>query len=211
MTENEMLAQGWIFFIGGYETTATALTFCSYELALNQEIQDQLFDEIQSALDSNGDISYENLAKLPFLDSVISETLRLYPPVLRLERQAMADYKLGDTGITLSKGEEIEIPVYAIHHCEEFYTNADKFIPNRFMPENRHLIKPYTYLPFGAGPRNCLGMRFALMEIKLGLTQIIKRFRLFKTEKTTFPMVFKEGTRLMTAKSPVMVGIEKRN
>jgi cytochrome P450 family 3 subfamily A len=75
--------------------------------------------------------------KLPYLDSVISETLRLYPPVLRLEREAMTDYKLGNTGITLLKGQLVEIPVFAIHHSEEYYPNPERFFPERFMPENR--------------------------------------------------------------------------
>jgi cytochrome P450 len=110
LTEDEIVAQGWAFMTAGYETTATTLSFCSYELALNPECQEKLYEEINSAIDSNGEISYEVLAKLPYLDSVISETLRLYPPIIILEREAMTDYKLGDTGITLFKGQVVEIP-----------------------------------------------------------------------------------------------------
>jgi len=162
-----------------------------YELALNPDIQERLYEEIESEIDSDGEISYDKLAKLSFLDSVVSETLRYYPPILRLERQVSSDYKLGDTGITLYKGQEIEIPIYAIHHCEEFYTNPNKFDPDRFMPQNKHKLIPYTYLPFSSGPRNCVGMRFALMEIKLGLAQIVSRFRLTRTDKTSIPLIFK--------------------
>ncbi|CAG2111904.1 unnamed protein product, partial [Medioppia subpectinata] len=209
LSEDEMKAQGWIFFIAGYETTATTLTFCSYELALNPHIQQRLYEEVESAVDSNGEISYEVLAKLPLLDAILSETLRLYPPVIRLERKAQTDYKLGDTGIQLYAGQDIEIPVYAIHHSEDFYPNAHKFDPDRFMPENRHKIIPYTYLPFGAGPRNCIGMRFALMEAKLGLAQIVRRYRFFRSSQTAVPLQFRPISRLLAAKE-VVVGIEKR-
>ncbi|CAG2104891.1 unnamed protein product, partial [Medioppia subpectinata] len=177
LTENEILAQALIFFLAGYETTATTLTFCTYELALNPHIQQRLYKEIVASVDSDGEISYEELAKLPFLDSVLSETLRLHSPAQRLARLASTDYKLGDTGITLYKGQMIEIPIYGIHHSEEYYPNPFQFNPDRFMPENRHNIIPYTYLPFGAGPRNCIGMRFALLEAKLALVHIIKKFR----------------------------------
>ena len=205
-----MMAQGWIFFIAGYETTATTLSFCSYELALNPEVQERLHEEVISAIDSNGDINYEELSKLPFLDAVLSETLRMYPPVIRLERKSLSDYQLADTGIKVRKGDNIEIPVFAIHHSEEFYDNPFQFNPDRFMPENRHQIKPYTYLPFGAGPRNCIGMRFALMEAKLGLAQIIRRYRFFRSEQTAVPLKFRTVTRITAAES-IVVGIEKRD
>ncbi len=209
LTENEILAQAWIFFVAGYETTATTLSFCSYELAVNPECQEKLYEEVSSAIDSKGEISYETLAKLHYLDSVISETLRLYPPVIRLEREAMTDHKLGDTGITLFKGQIVEIPTYAVHHSEEYYPNPEKFIPERFMPENRHQIIPYTFIPFGAGPRNCVGMRFALMEAKLALAQIVRKFKFVRSAKTEVPLKFKTVTPLCAAKS-IIVGIEKR-
>jgi len=119
------------------------------------------------------------------------------------------DYKLGDTGITLYKGQVVEIPIYAIHHSEEYYENPEKFNPERFLPENRDQIIPYTYLPFGSGPRNCIGMRFALMEAKLCLAQIVRRFRFVRSAKTEVPLRFKTVTPLTAAKS-IIVGIEKR-
>jgi cytochrome P450 len=195
--------------VAGYETTATTLTFCSYELALNPHIQERLYEEVEGAVDSDGEIGYEVLAKLPLLDAVLSETLRLYPPVLRLERKAQKDYKLGNTGITLYAGQDIEIPVYGIHHSEEFYPNANKFDPDRFMPDNRHNLIPYTYLPFGTGPRNCIGMRFALMEAKLGLAHIVRRYRFVRSKQTAVPLEFRTITPLCAAKM-VVVGLHKR-
>ncbi|CAG2171743.1 unnamed protein product, partial [Oppiella nova] len=151
LTEDEILAQALVFFLAGFETTATTLTFCTYELALNPHIQETLLEEVNSSVDSNGEISYEELARLPYLDAVLSETLRLHPPALRLHRMASTDYKLGTTGLTLFKGQTVQIAVYGIHTTEEYHPNPFKFNPDRFMPENRHNIIPYTYLPFGAG------------------------------------------------------------
>ena len=209
LTENEILAQCFLFLIAGYETTATTLSFCSYELALHPEIQERLYEEIKTVFDENGKINYETLSKLPFLDSVISETLRLYHPVLRLEREAMEDVVLGDTGITIKKGVMAEIPIHAIHHDPENYENPYVFSPDRFMPENRDKIKPYTYLPFGAGPRNCIGMRFALLEAKLALAKITQKFRFSRSPKTDVPLILNKGRILMQAKS-LIVRIERR-
>ncbi|CAG2178626.1 unnamed protein product [Oppiella nova] len=210
LTEYEILAQAIVFFLAGYETTATTLTFCTYELALNQDIQDKLYEEINSAVDSNGEISYEELARLPYLDAVLSETLRLHPPAQRLARLASTDYKLGETGITLLKGQQIEFPIHGIHHLEEYYPNPFQFNPDRFLPENRHNIIPYTYLPFGAGPRNCIGMRFALLEAKLGLAHIIRKYRFFRTPNTDVPLIYKRSFLLASPKR-LLVGIEKRD
>ncbi len=209
LTENEILAQCFLFFIAGYETTATTLSFCSYELALHPEIQERLHKETETAFDENGEINYETLSKLPFLDSVISETLRLYPPLLRLEREAMEDIDLDNSNVKIPKGVIVEIPVYAIHHDSEFYENPFVFNPDRFMPENRSNITPYSYIPFGAGPRNCIGMRFALLEAKLALAKITQKFRFFRTPKTQVPLKYSRGRRLLQAKS-LIVGIERR-
>ena len=209
LDDEEIMSNGWVFLLAGYEATAITLSLCIYQLALNSDIQERLYEEIQSEFDSEEEISYEKLDNLQFLDSVICETLRLYPPVLILDRKANTDYELGDTGITLFKGQDIEIPVYAIHHCEEYYPNANKFDPDRFMPQNRYKLIPYTYLPFGSGPRNCIGMRFGLFEAKLGLTQIIRKFRFFPTQKTSVPLKFKTISPILATKE-VIVGIEKR-
>ena len=209
LTEDEICAQAWIFFIAGYETTATTLSFCSYELALNQEIQNKLYQELKLAIENNGDIDYDTLSKLPYLDAVISETLRKYPPVQRLERTATQTYQVPNTKVTINKGNIVYIPVYAIHHDEEYYPSPETFKPERFLPENRHLIKPYTYLPFGCGPRNCVGMRFGLLEAKLALTKILLKYKFVKSAKTQVPLEFLPNRLLLASKS-IIVGVERR-
>ena len=210
LTDDEMLAQAWIFFNAGFETTASTLTFATYELALNPDIQQRLYEEVIGAIDSNGDIDYDLLSRLPYLDAVISETLRYHSPVVRTGRQANEDYKLGNTGLTVKKGQVIEIPIHAIQHAPEFWHNPNQFSPERFLPENRHKIVSYTYLPFGGGPRNCIGMRFALMEAKVGLAQVIRRFRLYRCAHTDVPLDYKTHL-ILQSPNRVIVGIERRD
>lgn len=211
LTENEILAQCWLFFIAGYETTASTLTYCSYELAVNPGVQQKLYEEIRDSLNNNNGnkIDYDTLLKLPYLDAVLSETLRKYPPVIRLERQAMDDISLGTTGYVIPKGMIAEIPVYAIHYDPEYYPKPEEFIPERFLPENRENMTPYTYLPFGSGPRNCIGMRFALLEAKLAIVNILLKFRFFRSDNTTVPIKLNRGRRVVPSKK-VVVGIERR-
>ena len=208
LTNNEIAAQAWVFLLAGFETTATTLGYMSYLLATHPKIQERLHRELINAMDSNQEIDYDKLQALPYLDACISETLRLFPPVFRLERECNTDMMLGNTGIYLQKGHSVEVLVYAMHHNEEYFPNAEKFSPERFLPENRHLILPYTYMPFGNGPRNCIGIRFALMEIKLALAHILTRFKFTKIDKTEQTIEFLPLSVLLIPKS-LTVGIEK--
>ncbi|CAG2167676.1 unnamed protein product [Oppiella nova] len=209
LTEDEILAQCFLFFVAGYETTATTLSYCTYELALNPGLQDRLYEETKDVFNEKGEIDYEVLSRLTFIYALISETLRSYPPLLRLEREAMEDVMLGNTGVKIEKGVIAEIPFYAIHHDPDHYPGPFTFNPDRFMPENRDDIKAYTYLPFGSGPRNCIGMRFALLSAKLALAKISQKFRFSRVTDTDVPVVFNKGRPLCQAKR-LVVGIQKR-
>ncbi|GIX86659.1 cytochrome P450 3A29 [Caerostris extrusa] len=123
LSSDELVAQCVIFFLAGFETTASALSFACYYLALNPAIQDKLFKELDETIRAENGMKY--------LDNVISETLRINPPAIRLERVASTDYKLGNTGITVPKKTCITIPVYAIHRDPKFYPEPLKFDPDR--------------------------------------------------------------------------------
>ena len=209
LSDDEVIAQAWVFFIAGFETTASTLSYCTYELAVNQHVQDKLYKEIKAIENEHGSIDYETLAKLPYLDAVVSETLRKYPPVARLQRHASQSYQLGNTGIKLDKGSMVNILVYVMHHSEEYFPSPEQFKPERFLPENRDQIKPYTYLPFGIGPRNCVGMRFGLLETKLALAKIITKYKFVKSPNTQVPLEFLPFRPVLTAKS-IIVGVDHR-
>ena len=103
----------------------------------------------------------------------------------------------------------IQIPIHGIHHNENFYPNPHRFSPDRFLPENRDKLIPYTYLPFGAGPRNCVGMRFALMEAKTIIVNIIPKYEFVRTDNTKVPLKYRKGAGLMQA-IDITVGVQFR-
>ncbi|GFT91052.1 cytochrome P450 3A31 [Nephila pilipes] len=210
LSMDELVAQCVIFFIAGYDTTGSTLSFATYLLALNQDIQEKAYQEIAEVLqNTNGELTYEAIQNMKYMDNVMSETLRLFPPALRLERVAVADYKLGDTGITIPKGMIVTMPTYAMHRDPEIFPDPEKFNPDRFTPEERAKRDIYSYLPFGAGPRNCVGMRFALMEVKICLIYVIATFKLKRCPQTKVPLDFLSGTGMLQPKE-VFVGLELR-
>jgi cytochrome P450 len=212
LDENEILAQSVLFFSVGFETSSQLLTYCTYCLALNPVCQEKLYDEIQQSIDHNhGEIDYDLVSKMAYLEAVVSETLRLYNPVLRMERQASEDYTLGSTGIVIEKGMIVGIPVWALHHDPQYYPDPYEFKPERFSTENRERIVPYTYLPFGAGPRNCIGTRFALLETKMALIKVVSKYRFIKSNTTRIPLKFLPVGRPLLRCEHVAVGVERRS
>ncbi|KAH9405750.1 Cytochrome P450 3A4, partial [Tyrophagus putrescentiae] len=212
LSEVEIVAQCILFLIGGYETTSSTLSHALYLLAKNNEFQERLHDEIVEALEGLKENSEKYIDKLlnniPLLEATIKEVLRLYPPISVIFRRSTTDnYDLG--GYIIPKGTNVEMSSYAIHRNPENYTDPDAFNPKRFLPENAHLLKPYTYLPFGAGPKNCLGMRFAYQEIKLCLVKLICRYRFSNTSKTPEELTFSKGSPLLVTET-FPVGIAKR-
>ncbi|CAG2174488.1 unnamed protein product, partial [Oppiella nova] len=209
LSDEEIVAQGFMFVGAGFGTTSSTLAFMAYELALNPSVQQKLYDEINGAIDSDGEIPYDVLTRLPYLDAVLSETLRLHTPAPKLTRIATREYKIGDTGITIPKGMTVEVPVYAIHRSPKYYPNPDQFEPDRFLQENRHNLIPYTYLPFGGGPRFCVGKRFVLLAVKVAMVMIIRKYRLFRTDNTVSPLILQKYYRNKMVKS-IWLGIERR-
>lgn len=137
------------------------MTFFTYELALNPDIQERLRKEIQSVLAKHeNQLSYDALMEMKYLDMVFNETLRKYPVADLNSRKSNKDFKIPNSDLVIPANTHIMIPSYAIHRDVRFYDNPDKFDPERFSAENVQNHQPYTYLPFSEGPRICIGMRF---------------------------------------------------
>ncbi|CAH8277416.1 unnamed protein product [Arabidopsis lyrata] len=161
------------FFFAGHETTALLLTWTMMLLADNPTWQEKVREEVREVFGRNGLPSVDQLSKLTSLSKVINESLRLYPPATLLPRMAFEDLKLGD--LTIPKGLSIWIPVLAIHHSEELWgKDANQFNPERF--GGRPFAAGRHFIPFAAGPRNCIGQQFALMEAKIILATLISKF-----------------------------------
>ncbi|KAL7101741.1 hypothetical protein ACP275_08G073800 [Erythranthe tilingii] len=160
------------FFFAGHETTALLLTWTVMLLATNPSWQDKVRAEVRDVC-GGAPPSPDQLSKLTTLNMVINESLRLYPPASLLPRMAFEDLKLGD--LHIPKGLSIWIPVLAIHHSEEIWgKDVNEFNPDRF--GSRSSGSGRHFIPFAAGPRNCVGQAFALMEAKIILAMLISRF-----------------------------------
>ncbi|XP_077564072.1 cytochrome P450 3A24-like isoform X3 [Haemaphysalis longicornis] len=210
LTEDEALAQCVLFFLAGQDTTSSTVSFAAYELAVNPDVQDTLRKEVDECVAAHGpEPSLDVISKLKYLHCVVSETLRLYPPGTRVERSAVEDYVLDQRGIKVPKGCVVIVPVYAMHRDPEFFPEPETFKPERFSESNMGSIRPYTYLPFGAGPRNCIGMRLALQAVKLCLFHSVRSVRFIRTEKTQVPLKIAKGFGVLSVED-ITIGIRKR-
>lgn len=165
-----------VIFLAGHETTATTLMWALYLLDQHPEIQRRAREEIESVL-SDRDPKYADVEQLPFIRAIVDETLRLYPPVHAFSREALGPDTL-PTGKTIKKRSLITIPAYVLHRHQEHWKEPEAFRPDRFLPENKDQVKRYSYIPFGAGPRLCLGKFFGLTEAVIVLSMVLQRFTL---------------------------------
>ncbi|XP_026818760.1 cytochrome P450 6k1-like isoform X2 [Rhopalosiphum maidis] len=210
LTEAQVVAQSILFLIAGFETSSTLLTFTCYELAINQTIQVKLREEICSVLERyNGKCSYEAMQEMPLLDMVLMETLRMHPPVAQLERVSTQDYVVPDSNLLLKKGMTVQIPVIGLHYDPEYYPDPYKFDPNRFSPEEKAKRSHYVFLPFGTGPRNCIGLRFALMSTKRGMVHLLKDFSIDLSNQMTVPYEYSKHSMLLKAKDGIRLSFNK--
>lgn len=208
MTEDEIVGQSFIFLVAGYETSSNTLAFTCYLLAVHPECQKKLQEEVDEFFSRHDTVDYANVQELKYLDMVICESLRLYPPAFRVARDVEEDTVLN--GQFLPKGASLEIPTGFLHYDPQHWTEPTKFIPERFTPEAKARRHPFVYLPFGAGPRSCVGMRLAQLEIKVALVHIFRRFNVVACEDTEIPLELKSHTTL-GPKNGVMVKITERD
>ncbi|KAF2899547.1 hypothetical protein ILUMI_06621 [Ignelater luminosus] len=217
ITDEDIAALAAGFFLAGFDTVSSAISFLAYELAINPDVQNKLFDEISKApKDSNGKIKYETLLGMKYLDMVVSESLRKWPPAFITDRISVKSFTIepesdNENPLYLEKGSQLWIPVLALQRDPKYYPNPDKFDPERFSDENKSNIKPFTYLPFGAGPRNCIGSRFALLENKLLITEILRKFEIISTEKTLIPLESSKTIFNILPDNGVWVALKRRS
>ncbi|XP_051017152.1 cytochrome P450 3A9 [Acomys russatus] len=208
LSDMEIVAQSVIFIFAGYETTSSALSFVTYLLALHPDVQKKLQDEIDAALPNKAPATYDALVQMEYLDMVLNETLRLYPIAGRLERVCKTDVEIN--GVFIPKGTVVMVPVTALHEDPKYWPEPEEFRPERFSKKNQDSIDPYTYLPFGNGPRNCLGMRFALMNMKVALVTLMQNFSFQPCKETQVPLkLSKQG--LLQPEKPILLKVVPRD
>lgn len=172
MSDEQVIDEAMTFFGAGHETTANGLTWAWYLLATHPDTYDRLRDEVDTALNGRPPV-YEDLPRLPYALRVFKESLRLYPPAYIFSRYALHDVEAG--GYPIRKGDTVVMSPYAMHRRPDLFASPDRFDPDRFTPEREAALPRHAYMPFGAGPRICIGNHFALMEGHLLLATLAQR------------------------------------
>ncbi|CAD7083914.1 unnamed protein product [Hermetia illucens] len=182
LTDDEIVRQCLTILMDGLFKSSVIATCAVLEIANNPRIQDKLQKEIDTVSGRVRDksISYDTLKEMDYLDMIIYETLRKWSVEHIIDRVCTKPYTLFDktTGhsVNLEPGETICIPIAAFHRDANYFSDPEKFYPERFSEDKRGFIRPYTFLPFGIGPRNCIGAKFALMQIKAAMVSLFSEF-----------------------------------
>jgi len=194
MTDEEIIDNLMTFITAGHETTALGLAWTFHLLARHPDCQTKLFEEI-ATVTGGGPLMAEHLGKLTYARQVFSEAMRLYPPAPIVSRAVISEFTIGRH--TIPAGTIIYVPIYAVHHHADLWEDPEVFDPARFEPEaarNRHR---YAFMPFGAGPRICIGNGFAMMEAVAILAVLLQKFRVTSTAEPSPKPVMKVTLRPM--------------
>jgi len=208
LSDTEVIAQSFVFLAAGYETSSATLSLTCYHIATHPDVQDKLQQEIDSVWSDEDQMpTNETVNELQYLDMVISETLRLYPPGFIISRSCNRLCTIN--GITIPKDSPVIIPVYSVQRDPTIFPDPEKFMPDRFSPTAKQSRNPYAFMPFGHGPHSCIGMRFAMMQMKLALMRILKKYRLEVAQDAKIPPDVRIKATLACAE--VNVYISSRN
>ncbi|KAG5673627.1 hypothetical protein PVAND_003656 [Polypedilum vanderplanki] len=207
MSDVELVAHGVTFFLDGFDTSSVALAPIFYELGRNPEPQQKLRQQLLAEFPNDDDINYDKLLEHPYLDQVVYESLRIHPPICFANRECSEEILL-DTNkgkIFIEQGTKLFVPLLSIQHDNGFYHDPMNFIPERF----DHGIKEYSdkgiLIPFSQGPRMCLGMRFALLQLKCAIFEIVRNFEIsVDTDKTPEHLEIDPSEFLMNGKKDTM-------
>ncbi|XP_022249126.1 cytochrome P450 3A24-like [Limulus polyphemus] len=193
-----------------YATTSSALGYTTHLLVQHPEVQEKIRQEVDELVENEGEnLDYVSVHKLRYLDQVFSESLRVYPPVyLFVNREANTDITYGS--IQIPKGMAVQVPVYHLHHNPTIWSDPEKFDPERFSPDN-HNRSPLAWQPFGYGPRNCIGMRFAQLEAKMALARMVQKYFLRPCEKTEKKLTIRTGSAIINPANGIFVKFVRRN
>ncbi|XP_028362394.1 cytochrome P450 3A12 isoform X1 [Phyllostomus discolor] len=208
LSDLELIAQSIIFIFAGYETTSTTLSFLMYLLATHPDVQQKLQEEIDTTFPNKAPPTYDALVQMEYLDMVLNESLRLFPVLSRLERMCKKDVEIN--GVFIPKGTVVIVPSFILHRDPEYWSEPEEFRPERFSKSNKDSINPYAYMPFGNGPRNCIGMRFALMNMKLAVVRVLQNFSFKPCKETQIPLKV-ESQGIIQPQKPIVLMAELRD
>ncbi|XP_023222837.1 cytochrome P450 4C1-like [Centruroides sculpturatus] len=182
ISEEDVIRDMGATIFGGYDTTAHTMSWTLYFLGRFHEIQEKVYLELQEVFkdDMNRDITIDDLTKMTYLECVIKESMRIYPPFPLIARKTPLEMKIGN--YVLPANSTLVISIYGIHHNPSVYENPEVFDPDRFLPEKYRNLHPYAFLPFSAGPRNCLGSKLAMITMKMVLANVLRNFKVYSLD-----------------------------
>ena len=205
MTERELLDEILTLVVAGHETTASTLNWTWWLVSQHPEFERRLQEEQDRVGPLGAGATYADLERLPYTLAVLQEALRLYPPAWILTRRAIGQDKLG--GYDVPPGTDVFLSPFVIHRHPAFWDNPHRFDPGRFEPGRSEARHKFAYLPFGAGPRHCIGENFSIFEMMLHVNGAARRFRLRPTD--TEPVTMEARINLRTTRDIQMM-VEKR-
>ncbi|KAJ7356118.1 hypothetical protein OS493_026497 [Desmophyllum pertusum] len=203
LTDEEIRAEVVTFLAAGQDTVAAGISWTLYNLTLYPEHQKKCQEEVDEVFGDKEELEWDDLLQLKYVTLVIKESMRLYPPFPMFSRSLDKSYEIA--GKLVPQGTWIMINAYALHHNPHVWKDPETFDPLRFTVESKEERSPYAYIPFSAGPRNCIGMNFAMAEMKVAVAMILRRFKLsinkenLVTSNDLFPEIMlrtKTGIRL---------------
>uniref|UniRef100_A0A2Y9D1G1 Cytochrome P450 n=1 Tax=Anopheles dirus TaxID=7168 RepID=A0A2Y9D1G1_9DIPT len=185
LTLAEIAAEVFLFF-GAYDAAGVTIFYCLFELALQPDLQDRARQCVLAALGKHGEMTYEALNDMPYIDQCLNETLRKYPLAINSTRVVTDDYPVPDApgGIVLPKGLHVIVPVYAIHHDPEYYPDPERYDPERFAADACERRTPSTFLPFGMGPKSCVGYRLAKIQLRAMMGTLLRCYEFSSCSET---------------------------
>jgi cytochrome P450 len=175
MSDELVLSESMQLLVAGHETSSNALSWLLYLVSSRADCLDKVRQEFDSVLGGRP-LSYSDVPKFEFTTQVIQEALRLYPPFWMVDRMALADDRVGD--LAIPRGSTVIVFIYGAHHSPHCWENPESFDPERFTRANEKLHTPFSYLPFGAGPRGCIGGNYAMLQILMILSVLLRKYDL---------------------------------
>ncbi len=173
MSDELVLSESMQLLVAGHETSSNALSWLLYLLSSRPDCLERVRQEFDSVL-GEAPLSFGDVPKFEFATQVIQEALRLYPPFWMVDRMAVADDRAGD--IAIPRGSTVIVFVYGAHHAPRYWQSPESFDPERFTKANEKLQTPFTYLPFGGGPRGCIGGNYAMLQILMILSDLLRTY-----------------------------------
>ncbi|KAK5645832.1 hypothetical protein RI129_004296 [Pyrocoelia pectoralis] len=189
LDEDNLVAQALTLFSSGFEAAASTLAFTLHELAVNPDVQHKLREEIRSVTATDKGLCFSDIQSMKYLDMAVSETMRKFPAVSFIHRECLEDYKIPSTGLVIQKGTPILVGLYGLHYDERHFPDAQKYKPERFSDDNGSNITNCTYIPFGQGPRACIGQMLGILLVKMAVTEILRNFSIERDSTTVEPVL----------------------